>query len=164
MRFFFPPWFIAGIVLLVSMTVSAQDVSPPVDPVASPSPSQLITNNPTPGSYSTNPSPQLTGRASEGFLPIIFYFFLLLAVIVAGFYLSRNGFAFFQPKSKDGRKLIISETRMLGNRQFLVVAEYEGKKMLLGVCPGRIDYLTPLSVTTDPETFSATLERKEEKT
>jgi flagellar protein FliO/FliZ len=34
---------------------------------------------------------------------------------------------------------------MLGNRQFLVVAEYEDRKMLIGVCPGRIDYLATLS-------------------
>jgi flagellar protein FliO/FliZ len=34
---------------------------------------------------------------------------------------------------------------MLGNRQFLVVAEYEQRKMLIGVCPGRIEYLCTLS-------------------
>src|ERR1044071_8436364 len=39
---------------------------------------------------------------------------------------------------KDGRLLAIDETRPLGNRQYLVVASYEGKKLLLGVCPGRI--------------------------
>jgi flagellar protein FliO/FliZ len=43
------------------------------------------------------------------------------------------------------KKLSIDETRSLGSRQYLVVASYEGKKMLLGVCPGRIDLLTPLS-------------------
>jgi hypothetical protein len=42
------------------------------------------------------------------------------------------------------RKLQIEETRMLGHRQYLVVAQYEGRRMLLGVCPGRIDYLCPL--------------------
>lgn len=42
------------------------------------------------------------------------------------------------------KKLSIDETRSLGSRQYLVVASYEGKKMLLGVCPGRIDLLTPL--------------------
>lgn len=42
------------------------------------------------------------------------------------------------------QNLAIEETRSLGNRQFLVVASYEGKKFLLGVCPGRIDMLTPL--------------------
>ncbi len=42
------------------------------------------------------------------------------------------------------RKLQIDETRSLGNRQYLVVADYDGKKFLLGVTPGRIEMLTPL--------------------
>ena len=42
------------------------------------------------------------------------------------------------------RRLVIDETKSLGSRQYLVVASYEGKKLLLGVCPGRIDLLTPL--------------------
>ena len=45
---------------------------------------------------------------------------------------------------RDVRKLAIDETRSLGSRQYLVVASYEGKKLLLGVCPGRIDLLTTL--------------------
>jgi flagellar protein FliO/FliZ len=42
-------------------------------------------------------------------------------------------------------KLQIEETRSLGNRQYLVVAVYEDKKLLLGVTPGQIQLLTPLS-------------------
>ena len=42
------------------------------------------------------------------------------------------------------RKLQIDETRPLGNRQYLVVADYDGKKFMLGVTPGRIEMLTPL--------------------
>jgi flagellar protein FliO/FliZ len=42
------------------------------------------------------------------------------------------------------RALSIAETKSLGNRQYLVVASYEGKRFLLGVCPGRIDMLTSL--------------------
>jgi flagellar protein FliO/FliZ len=45
---------------------------------------------------------------------------------------------------RSARKLEIDETRSLGSRQYLVVASYEGKKLLLGVCPGRIDLLTQL--------------------
>ena len=48
------------------------------------------------------------------------------------------------PIGKDLRALAIAETRSLGNRQFLVVASYEGKKFLLGVCPGSINLLTAL--------------------
>ncbi len=73
------------------------------------------------------------------------YLFLLVALLGGGFYVMRNGFSFLQPKPKGPRKLEISETRMLGNRQFLIVAEYENRKMLIGVCPGRIDYLCTLS-------------------
>ena len=52
--------------------------------------------------------------------------------------------------SRTERKLAIAETRSLGNRQHLVVADYEGKKFLLGVCPGRIDLLTPLNDGNTP--------------
>ena len=48
------------------------------------------------------------------------------------------------PLGRDQRHLVIGETRSLGNRQYLVVASYEDKKFLLGVCPGRIDLLAPL--------------------
>jgi flagellar protein FliO/FliZ len=48
---------------------------------------------------------------------------------------------------RDAHALTVEETRALGNKQFLVVASYEGKKFLLGVCPGRIDLLAPLDGT-----------------
>lgn len=48
------------------------------------------------------------------------------------------------PRPVAGRGLSIEESRSLGNRQFLVVAAYEDKKFLLGVCPGRISLLGPL--------------------
>jgi flagellar protein FliO/FliZ len=47
--------------------------------------------------------------------------------------------------ARDARKLSVAETRSLGNRQYLVVADYDGRKFLLGVCPGRIDLLSPLA-------------------
>ena len=40
--------------------------------------------------------------------------------------------------------LAIVESRSLGSRQYLVVADYDGRKFLLGVCPGSIAMLTPL--------------------
>ena len=42
------------------------------------------------------------------------------------------------------RQLAVEETRSLGNRQYLVVASYQDKKFLIGVCPGRIELLSPL--------------------
>jgi len=49
------------------------------------------------------------------------------------------------------RQLAVDETRSLGNRQYLVVASYQNKKFLLGVCPGRIDLLSPLDDTAMPK-------------
>jgi flagellar protein FliO/FliZ len=48
------------------------------------------------------------------------------------------------------KKLAIEETRALGNRQYLVVASYEGQKFLVGVTPGQIQMLAPL-VAHEPE-------------
>lgn len=53
------------------------------------------------------------------------------------------------PVGRDARALAIDETRSLGNRQFLVVASYEGKKFLIGVCPGRIDLLSALDGSSE---------------
>jgi flagellar biogenesis protein FliO len=51
--------------------------------------------------------------------------------------------------AKTNWKLQLQETWMLGHKQFLAVVDYEGRKMLLGVCPGRIDYLCPLEGNED---------------
>lgn len=40
--------------------------------------------------------------------------------------------------------LQIKETRLLGNKQFLLVVEYEGQKMLLGTSPNGLQYLCKL--------------------
>jgi flagellar protein FliO/FliZ len=49
------------------------------------------------------------------------------------------------------KKLLVEETKSLGNRQYLVVASYEGKKFLLGVTSERIELLTHLSEEGGPE-------------
>jgi flagellar protein FliO/FliZ len=53
------------------------------------------------------------------------------------------------PLGRDLHALAINETRSLGNRQYLVVASYEGRKFLLGVCPGSINMLTNLPEAAD---------------
>jgi flagellar protein FliO/FliZ len=70
---------------------------------------------------------------------------LVAALLLAGvggwlFWRGRRG----GPRTTDGRALNIAETRSLGNRQYLVVATYEKKKFLLGVCADRINLLAPL--------------------
>lgn len=62
---------------------------------------------------------------------------------VGGFLVYRNRRN--TPAGRELRSLAIDETRSLGNRQYLVVASYDGRKFLLGVCPGRIEMLTPLN-------------------
>lgn len=66
----------------------------------------------------------------------------LALAAVGGWFVWRGRLA--APLGRDQRLLSLSETRSLGNRQYLVVATYENKKFLLGVCPGRIDLLAPL--------------------
>jgi flagellar protein FliO/FliZ len=67
----------------------------------------------------------------------------ILLLAGAGGYLLLKGRKLQLP-SRTVKKLVIDETKSLGSRQFLVVASYEGRKLLLGVCPGRIELITPL--------------------
>ena len=101
------------------------------------------------------PVPQLGGNTWQ----IAAYLGAMLVLFGGGAWLLRNGMPSMQ-RNKGERKLNISETRGLGSRQFLVVAEYENRKMLLGVCPGRIDYLCTLSAT-EPEFPSLAPEKLE---
>ncbi|MDD2763094.1 MAG: flagellar biosynthetic protein FliO [Opitutaceae bacterium] len=55
------------------------------------------------------------------------------------------------PAGRAGGRLAIAETRSLGNRQYLVVAVYAGKKLLLGVTPGRIRLLCELPEAGEEE-------------
>lgn len=45
---------------------------------------------------------------------------------------------------RRGARIVIEDTRALGNRQFLVVAGVDGRRFLLGVAPGNIRLLSPL--------------------
>jgi len=92
-----------------------------------------------PGSGNSTTAPAATAGGTLHSMSL----FLGLALAGAGGWMvwrNRRG----QPVGRDMRALAIDETRSLGNRQFLVVASYEGKKFLLGVCPGRIELLSPL--------------------
>lgn len=82
-------------------------------------------------------------------ITILGYILTVLVLAVAAVaMLFRGGFlGMFTGSSKAERKLHIEESRSLGHRQHLVVASYEGRRFLLGVCPGSIEYLSGL----DPE-------------
>ena len=156
---------IAGFLLLIAHGVAcaaadspSPSASPSVSPLASaiPSATALPSIAPLSSLASASPSPF---HAAAGTGQLVVYFVLIVALLLAGLYFTRTGFAAMPRKGKGERKLQISETRSLGNRQFLIVAEYENRKMLLGVCPGRIDYLSTLSGGGD-DTFSTELPDK----
>ncbi len=85
-------------------------------------------------------------NTSSGALTI---FGVLLLAVAGGWLLWKNRQRVVA--SGEVGRLAVTETKSLGNRQFLVVASYDGKKFLLGVCPGRIELLSPL---TDPTTVA----------
>jgi flagellar protein FliO/FliZ len=97
-----------------------------------------------PGSSS---APLAPIHSEAGMGPVTLVGALLLAC--AGGWLLLRGRKISLP-GRAARKLAIDETRSLGSRQYLVVASYDGKKLLLGVCPGRIDLLTALDGSPAP--------------
>jgi len=81
-----------------------------------------------------------TGVSLLGYILLIL---ILAAAAVA--VLFKGGFlGVLTGSSKAEKKLHIEESRSLGHRQYLVVASYEGRRFLLGVCPGSIEYLSGL--------------------
>ena len=92
------------------------------------------------------------------------YITLLAALAGAAIYLIKFGIPLHRSRSKEERKLQVLEMRPLGNRQFLIVVGYDDTRMLLGVTPGKIDYLCPLdSVSTNPADFSQIMDQSEKK-
>lgn len=79
------------------------------------------------------------------------------ALLGAAFLLALGGVWFWVKRrhptgwapGRPAPKLAIAETRSLGNRQYLIVATYEGQKFLLGVCPGNISLLTAFDAKKD---------------
>jgi len=75
---------------------------------------------------------------------VLGYVVILGGMAVAAWFLFKRG-VIRKPFSKNEGKLKVAESRMLGNRQYIMVVEYEDNKILLGVGPGKIDYLTSLN-------------------
>ena len=113
----------------------------------------------TPAVPASTPAPQAVPQLGGNSMQIAAYLGGMLVLFIGGAWLLRNGLPMMQ-KNKGPRKLNVSETRGLGGRQFLVVAEYENRKVLLGVCPGRIDYLCSLS-SAEPEFPKLSTEKPE---
>jgi flagellar biogenesis protein FliO len=80
----------------------------------------------------------------------------ILAVVAFVFTRFYRGKKILSSIAKSRSKIHISETHSLGNRQFLLVAEYENEKHLLGVSPGAIQHITSLSKAGEKaETYSS---------
>jgi flagellar biogenesis protein FliO len=74
-----------------------------------------------------------------------------VALVALALVILRGGvWGLFPSATKVERKLIVRESRMVGARQQLMVVEYDGHKMLLGVSPGSIEYLCPLADSVVP--------------
>lgn len=117
------------------------------DPV--PSPSQPPTK-----SFDASPGIDALGK-------LFVYFTIIAALGAAVVYVSRHGFPFRRTAGTQERKLQILEMRPLGNKQFLLVVGYEDTRMLLGVTPGKIDYLCPLDAAApDEHAFGALMAEK----
>ena len=69
--------------------------------------------------------------------------FVLLLLVVVLWFLNRKGF-FGKIQAATSGKLRIKDQIMLGNRQFLVVAEYAGREIMLGIGPGFITHVCDL--------------------
>ena len=128
-----------------SPAVVAANVSPTPSPAGAPRLLYPDTGSQAPAAPGgRRDEPGLSGLATSSFV--------LLGVCGAGWFLLRRG-SRFALGGRSPRKLVVSESRSLGNRQFLVVVEYECERMLLGVTPGKIDYLCPLPLASAPSTI-----------
>jgi len=117
---------------------------------------------PTPAAPKKTLSPTVPGMDEFGRL--LGYITLLAALAGAAVYLIKFGIPLHRNRSKEERKLQVLEMRPLGNRQFLIVVGYEETRMLLGVTPGKIDYLCALdSPGASDRDFSRLMENTETK-
>lgn len=150
-------------------SVSTASQEAPAAPSDSPQPrdekNQGIQN--LPQKASTSAESKLLAPATPGlddFGRLLGYVTLLAAAAGAAIYLIKFGIPLQFNRSKDQRKLQVLEMRPLGNRQFLIVVAYEDTRMLLGVTPGKIDYLCPLdSLSTTSKDFAQMVEKSEKR-
>ncbi|MCC5834391.1 MAG: flagellar biosynthetic protein FliO [Opitutales bacterium] len=98
-------------------------------------------------------SPDLwPGSATSSLLPIILLFILAVPLV---WILWRKR----MPRAVGGnRKLNISESCMVGPRQFIIVASYENERILIGVSPGQINYLCKVKAGEEPATTDSRFE------
>lgn len=90
------------------------------------------------------PKKPIEFKDSSGTLDVwVAPFFVLLLLIAVLWFLNRKGF-FGKFKTATSGKLKIKDQVMLGNRQFLVVAEYGSREVMLGIGPGFVSHVCDL--------------------
>ncbi len=128
---------VIGCVVLATAQPMSGNTQPPVEPQRAPD--MVIYPKGTAGAQA--PVSQDSGYSNP--------FYLAFAVVVAAtggwiLWRRRTGASLIPGTGPEVRKLTIDETRPLGNRQYLLVASYEGRKFLLGVTTEKIELLTHL--------------------
>ena len=121
-------------------TPSAPEKAATLDSVKETKPSLYEPQNPLTIETDKSQKPFSTSTLA---LQAVFYLIVLAGGALLATYIYKKRRLGF--KSGQGQALQILETRMLGNRQFLVVAEYGKQRMLLGVGPGFIKHLAFLN-------------------
>ena len=74
--------------------------------------------------------------------------FLLLLGLIAFYIRKYNSTENLNKKGLSGKKIFISDTCPLGNKNYLIVAQCDGDRHLIGVGPNFCQYLTKLSQPT----------------
>ena len=139
-----------------NLTSGSPDSSAPTGP---PTPAVAPNSSPAPQASPTRPpTPDFDSLGR-----MLGYLTLFAALAGAGIYFVKFGLPLVRKNAALDRKLQILETRPLGNRQYLLVVGYEDSRMLLGVTPGKIDYLCPLDSSSAPADFSAMMASEEPK-
>jgi flagellar protein FliO/FliZ len=123
--------------------------SEPANPSPSPSPTPAATRPPA-------PDIDALGRT-------LGYLTLFAALAGGAVYFLKFGLPLARRSAMAERRLNILETRPLGNRQYLIVVAYDDTRMLLGVTPGKIDYLCPLDSNSAPPDFGKIMASNENK-
>lgn len=116
-------------------------VLPVVAPAGEPSPASLGDDGVI---YPRNSSGASPASPAGGTFSMWGVLGLVVALAGGGVYLLKRGHLGARNGAALQQRLSIEETRPLGNKQYLAVAAYGDRKLLLSVCPGRIDLLCRL--------------------
>ncbi|MFM8363886.1 MAG: FliO/MopB family protein [Verrucomicrobiota bacterium] len=132
-----------------------------------------ISTDPSNTSATTNPSDPSLSPAAVATRPpapdidsigrMLGYLTLFAALAGGAVYFLKFGLPLARKGAAAERRLNILETRPLGNRQYLLVVAYDDTRMLLGVTPGKIDYLCPLDSSSPPPDFGKIMSSAEIK-